>query len=215
MSLQSIDIFGFNSGLQKNKKPFLLTEDAFVTLENAYVWRGEVKKREGMQLIGRYRRRYDNTSLGNSTANVWNFNIYSTITPAITGEPNALIEPGSVRIYINPTITSGAITGYTNASDCEFTTGPTTLITGDTVTVSGVVIVPDTGLDQANNEWTNIEALANSFKIGVDSHAWGTYASGGTWTNYAEGAGVKFVDQGDGLLTTDIPGNFGGFYAYQ
>lgn len=209
MSLQSIDLFGFNSGLQKNKKPFLLTEDAFVTLENAYVWRGEVKKREGMQLIGRYRRTFDDQSIGNSGASVWSFNIYSSIPSPITPETNAQIEPGSVRIYIDPTVTSGAITGYTNASDCEFTTGPTTLITGDIVTVSGVVIEPNTGLDMANNEWPNIEALANSFKIGVDSHAWGTYASGGTWTHYAEGSGVEFVDQGNGLLTTNTAGNIG------
>ncbi len=53
MGLQSIDISGFNSGVQKNKKPFLLTEDAFVDLQNAYVWRQELKKREGIKLIGR------------------------------------------------------------------------------------------------------------------------------------------------------------------
>lgn len=209
MSLQSIDLFGFNSGLQKNRKPFLLTEDAFVTLENAYVWRGEVKKREGMQLIGRYRRKFDDQSIGNAGASRWDFNIYSSIPVPITPEPNAQIEPGSVRIYINPTITTGAITGYTNATDCEFSAPANGLTTGDIVTVSGVVIEPNTGLDMANNEWPNIEALANSFKIGVDSHGWGTYASGGTWTNYNEGAGVEFIDQGNGLLTTNTPGNIG------
>ena len=55
--MQTIDISGFNSGAQKkNKKPFLLVDDAFQQLQNAYVWREEVKKREGMQFIGRFRR---------------------------------------------------------------------------------------------------------------------------------------------------------------
>jgi hypothetical protein len=57
MSLQSIDIFGFKSGAQKkNKKPFLYVDDAFQELENAYCYRDEIKKREGLRLIGRLQR---------------------------------------------------------------------------------------------------------------------------------------------------------------
>jgi len=152
MTMQSIDISGFKSGVQKNKKPFLLTQDAFSELDNAYVWREELKKREGMQLIGRLRRSFDNRSLGTSGASVWSFNIYSTLASPITPEANAEIEPGSIRIYINPTITTGAITGYTNATDCEFSAPANGLSTGDRVTVSGVTIVPDSGTDSANGE---------------------------------------------------------------
>lgn len=57
MSLQSIDIFGFKSGAQKkNKKPFLFVDDAFQELQNAYCFRDEIKKREGLRLVGRLRR---------------------------------------------------------------------------------------------------------------------------------------------------------------
>ncbi len=209
MGLQSIDISGFNSGVQKNKKPFLLTEDAFVDLQNAYVWRQELKKREGIKLIGRLRRTFDDQSLGNTGASIWSFNIYSTLSSPITPESTAQISPGTVRIYINPTITTGSITGYTNATDCEFFAAANGLSTGDTVTVSGVEIVPNSGLDAANNEWPSIEALTNSFKIGVDSHTWGKYQSGGTWTHVSAGAGVLFTDQGNGILTSATPGNSG------
>lgn len=102
MSLQSIDIVGFQHGAQKkNKKPFLLVDDAFTQLENAYVWREEVKKREGLQLIGRFRRVFETASIGNSGASVWNINtLYTTYIPPITAEGTAEIEPGSVIITI-------------------------------------------------------------------------------------------------------------------
>jgi hypothetical protein len=40
----------FNSGLQDNVRPFLLPEDAFQELNNAYVFRGRVRKRFGTTL---------------------------------------------------------------------------------------------------------------------------------------------------------------------
>jgi len=43
----------YKTGLQKNLKPWLLNEEAFVNLFNAYVWRGRVKKKQGIRLIGR------------------------------------------------------------------------------------------------------------------------------------------------------------------
>jgi hypothetical protein len=112
MSLQSIDIFGFKSGVQqKNKKPFLLAQDAFTNLQNAYVWREEVKKREGLQLIGRLRRVFAVGSIGNSNASPWHINtIYSTYSPAVSQEATAQIAPGTVIIVV------GAIT-FTDQGD--------------------------------------------------------------------------------------------------
>lgn len=100
--MQSIDISGFNSGAQKkNKKPFLLVDDAFQELRNAYVWREELKKREGIQFIGRFRRVFTVASVGNSGASPWTINtLYSNYKPAITPEATAEIEPGSVIINL-------------------------------------------------------------------------------------------------------------------
>ena len=42
----------FNSGLQQDLKSFLIPEDAFATLQNAYVFRGRVRKRFGGRLMG-------------------------------------------------------------------------------------------------------------------------------------------------------------------
>lgn len=41
----------FQSGLEKDKKPFLIADDAFEQLNNAYVFRGRVRKRFGSYLL--------------------------------------------------------------------------------------------------------------------------------------------------------------------
>lgn len=209
MSMQSIDIIGFNSGVQRNKKPNLIAQDAFIDLQNCYVWREELKKREGLQFIGRFRRYFDNKSLGNSAAGTWNFNIYSTIVPTVTPESTAQIEPGSVIIYLNPSITTGTITDYHRSKSITvFDSSTIGLFTGDTVTVSGVVIKPNTGLDEANQEWKDIVVTGTGFEVEVNSRKWGAYLSGGTWTKL-DGAGIELIDQGNGLLASSTPGNYG------
>jgi len=51
MALDQFMIAPFNSGLQDNVKPFLIPEDAFAELKNAYIFRGRVRKRFGSRLI--------------------------------------------------------------------------------------------------------------------------------------------------------------------
>jgi hypothetical protein len=126
--MQIIEISGFNSGVQKkNKKPFLFVDDAFQELQNAYVWREEVKKREGIQFIGRFRRLFSSASIGNSFASPWSFNIYSTYTPAIVPEATAEIEPGSLVITIQA------------APDIVFTDQGNGILTSPTIGNSGSI----------------------------------------------------------------------------
>lgn len=202
MNLQPLVIQGYSSGLETNKKPFALTETAFPKLENAYCWRERIKKREGMKLLGRLRRFFFNDSIGNSAASPWTFNIYSTLTSPITPETNAEIEPGSVIIYIGASTTTAAITGYTNASDCEVTSALHGLSTGDQVEITGVVVVEGSGPDDINGKIYTIEVITvNTFKLGVSSQSWGIYSSGGTWT-HPVAANQTLFDQGDGTLAT-------------
>jgi len=42
----------FNTGLQTDLKPFLILDDAFTELQNAYIFRGRVRKRFGSLLMG-------------------------------------------------------------------------------------------------------------------------------------------------------------------
>ena len=50
--LQQYLVGPYETGEQNNIEPWLLPEDAFRVLEDAYVWRGRVKKRFGYSLLG-------------------------------------------------------------------------------------------------------------------------------------------------------------------
>lgn len=56
--MQSVYIAPLNMGLKTNQKPFLIPENAFSLLENAYAWRDRIKKREGLEFVGRLRRTF-------------------------------------------------------------------------------------------------------------------------------------------------------------
>lgn len=210
---QQVLIGGYPSGgLTQDKKPAFLANEAYSNLENAYVWRERTKKRDGEIPVGRLTRVLTNQSLGNTEASPWTFNLFSTVSPAIT-ETYAQIVPGSLSIFFVSTTYTGSIvpgpfsptvgaTGYTNATDCEvFSSTLTGLFTGSDVTIAGVNIVPNSGSNSINASWNGVAIIpANtSFKLGVDSHSWGYWQSGGTWTSNA-GTTNTFTDDGNGNL---------------
>lgn len=139
MSMQSVVISGYKSGAVKNKKPFLLTDDAFADLNNAYCYREEIRKREGLQLVGRYRRAFTAESLGNSGASPWSFNLYSTLTTPIIPETNAEIEAGSVVI----TIQAGPNIVFTDQGDGTLTS-PTAGNSGTINYLTGAIVLTHT-----------------------------------------------------------------------
>jgi hypothetical protein len=52
MAFDRFLIAPFETGLQLNLRPWLIMDDAFEQLENAYVWRGKVRKRFGTKYTG-------------------------------------------------------------------------------------------------------------------------------------------------------------------
>lgn len=205
----------FETGLVQNRVNFILPEDAYPVLENAFVWRERIKRKQGFQILGRLRRTFDDASLGASGVSPWDFNLYSTLTPAITGEPNAQIEPGSAVITVAPAFTTGSIVagspdvpprGYSNTENCRvWTTSTAGLLTGDSISISGVVVEAGSGDDTINGGPWIIEVVdGTSFNIGVDSQDWGIWESGGTWTKVS--AGTIISDQGNGTMTSASPG---------
>ena len=55
MSYSPFYIFGFEgeSGLNQYYEPFLIPDKAFPQLEDAYAWRGRIRKRQGFTSLGR------------------------------------------------------------------------------------------------------------------------------------------------------------------
>lgn len=217
---EKIVIGPFNKGLRNDRPAFMIDNDSFPTLFNAYQWRGRVKRKRGTSLLGRLTRLIETQSIGVTGASPWTFNMYTVA--GITPEPNAMISPGTVQIFISPATFTGNLVAspittppnkaYTRASDCQvFTNTIVGLNTHDDVTIAGAIIQPRTGPNLVNGYWANIEVqpltVPPSFKIHVDSRGWGIWLIGGTWTR-SVGA-IIFQDQGNGTLMSSTPLNSG------
>jgi hypothetical protein len=145
MSLQPFTISGYKAGLQKNTKPFLILDSAFQQLENAYVWRESVKKREGVKLAGRLRRLFTTQAAGtvNVGAGTTTFSLFTQLS--ITGEPNSTIEPGN---FTTITLTFGAPFSQTltDSTGTGVLTGFAAPITGATINyATGTVRIINSG----------------------------------------------------------------------
>lgn len=103
MAVKSYLIAPFQTGLEKDKQPWLLTEDAFEILEDAYIWRGRLKKRYGYELIGEdYLLSRLRINLGNT--GVSPFPAAPTPVPGALPVPNAgqqLFSIGNVILTCN------------------------------------------------------------------------------------------------------------------
>lgn len=205
---QKLVIGPFNKGFRNDRPPFMIDNESFPVLQNAYQWRGRVKRKRGTSPLGRLTRIFKTQSIGVTGASPWSFNLYTVF--GITPEVNASIKPGSVQIFLAPATFTGNIIapGYSRSSNAEvFVDTIAGLSTGDQVTIAGATVV--SGPNPVNDTWVNIEVITanTSFKLGIDSHTWGVWAAGGTWTR--DVGAVIFQDQGDGTLTSATPGNSG------
>lgn len=123
-----------NSGLTTDRTAFVINNDSFPQLINAYQWRGRVKRKRGTQLLTRLTRTLDELDVGLAAASPWSFNLYTLY--GITQEANAQIVPGSVTITIQagPDIDfvdegDGTLSSVTpgNSGTIEYATGDVVL----------------------------------------------------------------------------------------
>lgn len=129
-----------NKGLKNDRTAFVIDNDSFPVLMNAYQWRGRVKRKRGTSTLGRLTKVYPTASIGNSGASQWTINtIYSTYVPAVTPESNASIAPGSVVI----TIQAGPDIVFTDQGDGTLTS-PTPGNSGTIIYLTGVIVLTHT-----------------------------------------------------------------------
>ncbi|CAB4132244.1 hypothetical protein UFOVP256_1, partial [uncultured Caudovirales phage] len=70
-SYSPLKVTGFTTGLVENRENFLLPDDAYPVLQNAYVWRERIKRKLGFQLLGRLQRNIGTTDgSGNATITI-------------------------------------------------------------------------------------------------------------------------------------------------
>lgn len=105
MSYQPLNISGNTTGLVQNREEFILPNDAYPTLENAYVWRERIKRKQGYELLGRLQRNFSLIPRANTVLNQTfiSFNVFNFL--AIV-EPNAQLVPGSFSLTVGAPDTS-------------------------------------------------------------------------------------------------------------
>ena len=137
MVLKNYLIAPFQTGLQNNVEPWLLPEDAWAVLENAYVWRGRTKKRFGSYYIGdteldsRLR-----INLGTTDAGTGNF---STTVPGATFAVGQMFSIGTTIFTVNATGTPAALLSTGSATGTYNTTTGALVITGNNENPSSAV----------------------------------------------------------------------------
>lgn len=162
--LQQYLVGPYETGEQNNLEPWLLPEDAFRVLEDAYVWRGRVKKRFGYSLLGqtdlnsRLRVRLGNTDgSGDFSITVPGtifkigqmFSIGTEIfTVNVLGTPATMLDTGSATVKTYNT-TTGALDIQGAASTTPVFFFPTDPVMGLRTRERGEVNFEDTlGFDR-------------------------------------------------------------------
>jgi hypothetical protein len=133
-ALTPLFITGYSKGLMTNKKPFLLPDQAWSTMENGYVWRERELKREGNKLLGRLQRDLTSQSLGATVGAqlTYDFTDILTTLSLRSTEPNAEIRPGKLVITIGAPDTAT----FTDNGDGTFTATGAGLSAGSYVNYS-------------------------------------------------------------------------------
>ncbi len=142
-------------GLIERVKPFKLPDQAFATLDNAYIYRDRVEKRDPIELLARLRRVVTGLS-ETATQNLITYTDTDLLNSVRATEPSAEIQPGSVTITIragdpNETIfdDSGAdgvlvyVSGtYTGSGTINYITGRV-VITWTAINAGGFTVDAD------------------------------------------------------------------------
>lgn len=232
MTIQPFLIAPFNSGLVNNVEPWLIPEDAFEFLENAYVWRGRVRKRFGSYYIGsnalssRLRINLGNTDgSGNISTTVPGaifavgqmFSIGSEIfTVNATGTPGTMLTTGSATVHTYNTSTGAlVINGSTAATACYFY--PADPVMGLRTREALAVNYEDTvafdtqfAYARSGGAWTRLGSALwtgsdSNFHWTVNYRGASAYETYFYVVNYTAADNIKYIPQGSSTWTTLRP----------
>ena len=142
-----------NKGLRNDRTPFVIDDDSFPVLLNAYQWRGRVKRKRGTSLLGRLTRYFNSANI--SYGSITSFSLIAgagNILTSFSLQSGGNIVPGTVTLTDS---TSGDV--YTDDSlgdligvpagtgQINYATGAITITGGgtDTITTVSFLYTPD------------------------------------------------------------------------
>lgn len=187
------------TGLVQERQEFILPSDAFPILQNAYVWREQIKRKRGASLLGRLQKKIGTTDgSGNLIVTISNINPTTTIANPI--------QPGIVSFTVGTDVFTdqgGAspvtlLTNSTGTAVLNRTTGVLT-ITGSQITTAvqyfpGQPVMGIRIREQQNstNDQTVVFDQTFAYIFNSGTKQFQEFISGTTWN--ANGTDVKGTD---------------------
>lgn len=192
---QPLKITGMTTGLVRDREQFILPDDAYPVLLNAYVWRERIKRKQGCQFLARLQRNLTGQALGNTDGGgAKSVNIKTTLGL----ETNAQIKPTTVSIAIGAQVftdplgdgalTNGAGgTGTINYSTMVMTLQTAPVLAGAAVTAAFSYFpnLPVMGLrprEISSISVTPTIAFDTKYAYQFVTSAWQEWIPGTTWT---------------------------------
>lgn len=116
-----------NQGLKTNREPFVIDNDSFPVLTNAYQWRGRVKRKRGTSKLGRLLRSINSSTIQTDGAGNFNGNLLTGL------ETNSTLAITRITIgadlFTDTTTPSGVLTGSTGGTGTiNYATGALTIV---------------------------------------------------------------------------------------
>lgn len=137
----SLKITGSGTGLVQEREKFLLPDDAYPVLQNAYVWRERILRKTGYQLLGRLQRSVSATvTLTAGAANLissLSLGSLASISPgtiSLVGGTDGTTYTDSLQ---NGTLTATGGTG--TGGTINYATGILSIVGGGTETLTGTI----------------------------------------------------------------------------
>jgi len=89
---QPLYVRGMQSGLVQDRQEFILPDDAYPTLLNMFIWREQIRRREGLEFIGRLRR---SVTVNGNSLTAGSINLKTTF---YSGQTNGQVVPTTISM---------------------------------------------------------------------------------------------------------------------
>lgn len=151
---ETIVVGPIDKGLRTDRTPFVIDNDSFPKLINAFQWRGRIKRKRGVTLLNRLQRFFNsaNPSYGSITSFVLVAGAGNLLT-AFSLQANGNIVPGSVHltdtttgnVYTDPGANGILVGAPAGSGTINYATGAITIVggAGDTITTVSFLYYPD------------------------------------------------------------------------